>query len=305
MTQPLSIAQKVEIAFRHFLPGAAYLERCLADAVDHVLAHPGNLVRAHLACETGLVVDLPESSALALAVAVEYFHTASLLFDDLPAMDDARERRGHACTHVVFGEAAGTLTALAFVNRAYALLWQAMEAASTTSRLEASALTERCLGLYGMLNGQSLDLHGEGVAWTPSAVLRVSMGKTVCLIHLALVLPAVLGGASPNVRHALHQLGVYWGLSYQILDDLKDVCLSGADTGKTSQRDAILGRANLALTEGVGRSFERVSRLVRLSDRVIRRLEESSGEWRYLWQAQQRFVQEMQRFEELGVHAMA
>ena len=48
-----------------------------------------------------------------LAIALEYFHTASLVFDDLPCMDNALERRGVPCVHFAFGEAGAILTALA------------------------------------------------------------------------------------------------------------------------------------------------------------------------------------------------
>jgi len=64
---------------------------------------------------------LEEAPARDLAVALEYFHTASLIFDDLPCMDDATERRGVSCVHFEFGEAEAILAALALINRAYAL----------------------------------------------------------------------------------------------------------------------------------------------------------------------------------------
>jgi hypothetical protein len=39
-----------------------------------------------------------------IAVALDFFHTAPLLFDDLTCMDNLLERRGTACTHLVIGE---------------------------------------------------------------------------------------------------------------------------------------------------------------------------------------------------------
>ena len=66
------------------------------------------------------------SRAKDLAIALEYFHTASLLFDDLPCMDNASERRGVPCVHLAFGEAGAILAALALINRAYALSWRAV-----------------------------------------------------------------------------------------------------------------------------------------------------------------------------------
>ena len=98
------------------------------------------------------------------------------------------------------------------------------------------------------------------------------MGKTVSLIRLALVLPAIVGHARPHEIHLLDRLAIFWGLSYQTLDDLKDV-LHGDDVhGKTAARDAFLDRPNLALTIGVPESFDRIDRLMNLASRAIARL---------------------------------
>ena len=70
-----------------------------------------------------------EESARAMACGIEYLHTASLIFDDLPAMDDARMRRGAACVHVVHGESVAMLAALAMINRAYSMIWQGIHQA--------------------------------------------------------------------------------------------------------------------------------------------------------------------------------
>ena len=54
--------------------------------------------------------------------AVEMVHTASLILDDLPSMDDARSRRGRPACHVAHGEATAILAAFALLNRAYEIL---------------------------------------------------------------------------------------------------------------------------------------------------------------------------------------
>jgi geranylgeranyl pyrophosphate synthase len=204
-----------------------------------------------------------------LAVAIEYFHTASLLFDDLPCMDDATERRGEPCVHRVYGEAAATLAALALISRAYALLWQGMAGSPPDRQALAGAYVEKCLGASGLLNGQSEDLHYASLPKSRRSPWKVAAGKTVSLIRLSLVLPALLGGAPPDERRLLERLAACWGLSYQILDDLKDVLLNTAQTGKTSARDQALNRPNMALDVGARRSIQRLERLIGLGDRIM------------------------------------
>ena len=66
-------------------------------------------MRATLAYLTGIGMGIREENARAIGCGIEYLHTASLVFDDFPAMDDARVRRGAACIHIVHGEAVATL----------------------------------------------------------------------------------------------------------------------------------------------------------------------------------------------------
>ena len=150
---------RLKDAFTTFLPRPINLEPHLKEALDRVLQNSGSLIRPEIVIEVSLGYGLSEAEATDLAIALEYFHTASLLFDDLPAMDDAVERRGVPCVHLEFGDAGAILTALALVNRAYALTWRAVSTSLPERRSQALAYVERHLGVDGLLNGQSMDLH--------------------------------------------------------------------------------------------------------------------------------------------------
>jgi geranylgeranyl pyrophosphate synthase len=82
----------------------------------------------------------------------------------------------------------------------------------------------------------------------------------------------MLGDASENELQLLERIALFWGLSYQIVDDLKDVLQSSRESGKTPLRDFVLGRPNLALTLGIGQAAERLQRLIGLGDRTLDRL---------------------------------
>ena len=99
---------------------------------------------------------LDATAAQDLAIALEYFHTASLIFDDLPCMDNATERRGVPCVHFAFGEAAAILTALALINRAYALdLARSLDGSSPAIQSRALAYIEQLLGVEGCSTGRA------------------------------------------------------------------------------------------------------------------------------------------------------
>jgi geranylgeranyl pyrophosphate synthase len=256
-------------AFSNSLPLPAATDPHFEGAIRSVLGNPGSLVRPRLIDEMAAAYGLPAPNAEQIAVALEYFHTASLLFDDLPCMDNALERRGAPCAHLLFGEEGAILTALALINRAYALIWRAVSGASPSRQVPALAFIEQCLGVEGLLNGQSLDLHFSALPRTCQATEHVARGKTVSLVRLTLVLPAMLGGARARELQLIERISLFWGLSYQTVDDLKDVLQSAAQTGKTSSRDALLGRPNLASVIGIEAAVERLRRLLRLGDKAL------------------------------------
>jgi geranylgeranyl pyrophosphate synthase len=259
-------------AFKDSLPLSRSVDSTLGNAVQYLLAHPGSMVRPRIVYKLASAYGIEEQAATDLAIALEYFHTASLVFDDLPCMDNAAMRRGVACVHIEYGESSAMLAALALINRAYALAWRAIASCPTNFQQSAQAYLEQHLGTEGLLNGQSLDLNYSRVPHTVDSTERVAQGKTVSLISLTLVLPAMAGGATQRELQLLHRISTSWGLSYQIVDDLKDVLETSSISGKTAARDESLGRPNMVLAIGVGGAMNRLLRLLHLGDSSLKML---------------------------------
>jgi geranylgeranyl pyrophosphate synthase len=277
-------------AFSTSLPVAPGLEPHLGGLVRDVLAHPGSLLRARLAYGVAHRFGVAEAPALDLAVAIEYFHTASLVLDDLPAMDDAETRRGRICPHRIYGESAAILGSLALINRAYFLLWGVLGELPTPRRQLARELVDACLGLTGILDGQSRDLH---FAENPRQkdlrreVLAVAEGKTVTLVRLTLLLPALVAGADAPEIELQDRLAQAWGLAYQVLDDFKDSLMTDKESGKTSQRDHALGRPNLPAVEGEIAAWQRLDLLLADGRHLLGELVEHDRRWGVLSMVQE------------------
>jgi len=267
-----AITRRLLAAFREGLPVSRQVEPTLRSAIEYLLAHPGSMVRPRIIFRLALAYGIEEQESTDLALALEYFHTASLIFDDLPCMDNATMRRGASCVHIEFGESSAILAALALINRAYALAWRALASCPPDTRVAAQAYLERHLGTDGLLNGQSLDLNYFKLPHTLDSTERVAQGKTVSLISLTLVLPALAGGATQRELQLLYRISTAWGLGYQIVDDLKDVLETSSTSGKTAARDQSLGRPNMALAIGVGGAMNRLLRLLHLGDSNLKML---------------------------------
>lgn len=263
---------EMQSAFKGGLPLPADLDPAFSSALRHLLRHPGSMVRPRLVMQVADAYGMEPGIASDLAVALEYFHTASLVFDDLPCMDNATSRRGASCVHLPFGEAGAILAALALINRAYALTWKTVAGCPRAVQADAMDYLEERLGVFGLLNGQSLDLNYARLPHDRETTERIACGKTVSLIRLTLVLPAMLGGASRGELRLLERMAMCWGLGYQMVDDLKDLLQTSDESGKTAARDLHLDRPNIALAIGVPAAVERLTRLIQLGDRMLRRL---------------------------------
>lgn len=94
----------------------------VSQAMRHSTLAPGKRVRPLLLLMAARELGAPTQPALDLACAVEMVHSASLVFDDLPCMDDAELRRGRPTTHRRYGEDIATLAAIALLTRAFSIV---------------------------------------------------------------------------------------------------------------------------------------------------------------------------------------
>lgn len=274
-------------------PACVATDARLRDTIAFAADNPGKLVRARLVLAAAAVHGLEDGPAERLACAVEYFHVASLLLDDLPCMDDAFTRRGRPCVHTVYGEASAILGALAFINRAYALAGFAFASHPAEIRMQATACLDACLGPAGLLGGQAADLSFAESDRSARAVSAVAMRKTGALFWLAVYYPALLAGPSGEEARALKALCIYWGLAYQAADDLQDALMNAFEAGKTTGRDRALTRPNLAHAIGVPAAQARIGRLLEQARRAVAELERHSPRWGYLGGFHREFVEPM------------
>ena len=267
-----STIAKLRRTYKASLPVSETVAPHLRQALAHVLDNPGSMVRPEIIYRLCRAYNIAEQPAEDLALAVEYFHTASLLVDDLPCMDNATERRGKGCVHVEYGEADAILAALAIVNRAYSLAWRAASTVPSGTQRAVLEFLEQYLGVGGLLTGQSMDIHYGSLPHTLETVERIAVGKTVSLIRLTLVLPALLGEAKDVEIGYLDQLAVSWGLSYQLVDDVKDTLHTSAQSGKTVSRDRALDRPNAAIVLGFENAVEHWHQWMNRADQALESL---------------------------------
>ena len=242
----------VESALAQYRPVApARIPSQFNDAVHYALFPGGKRLRPVLTLLGAELVGGTSREALAAAAAVEFIHTSSLIFDDLPCMDDAAERRGRAALHHIYGEGLAILVAVAFLNTAYGLVLKSPPEAQTRAVAAHQELVE-CIGAAGMVAGQSVDLATQS-ALAPEDVRNL---KTSALMRLALRVGAIRAGGTNEQLAALSQYAAHIGDAYQISDDVLDLVEDAATA------DGFARAVTHAHAHGAAAARQRVAELV-------------------------------------------
>ncbi len=205
----------------------------------YAVLSPGKRVRPMLALAAAEMLGGSADEALDLGCAVELIHSCSLVLDDLPAMDDARLRRGRPTLHLEFGEDVALLAAFALLNRGYELVAEASQRLQLSRYSPEDLLHHlaQAIGTAGLIGGQALDLaSGQGLP-ALADLEYIHSHKTGALFLAAAELGAMAADARRRDFEAIGVFAKNLGLAFQIEDDLLDVLGTSASTGKDVGQD--------------------------------------------------------------------
>jgi geranylgeranyl pyrophosphate synthase len=192
----------------------------LASAMTEATCGGGKRLRGILVLATSRCCGGEESAALPLACAVELLHTASLVHDDLPAMDDHDSRRGRPSLHLRHGEAMAILAGDALISAAFEVAAESRPRCGLAPVIRSLA---RAAGARGMAAGQALDLAPPTDPVGDADHFRTTYElKTASLFRTAAEIGSLCAGAATEEVSALAHFGTKLGLAFQVVDDLLD-----------------------------------------------------------------------------------
>lgn len=216
------VRPEIERSLCRYLPLApAVVGEQFNDALSYALFPGGKRLRPVLTLLGAELLGGDRRDVMPAAAAVEFIHTCSLIFDDLPCMDDAVERRGRDALHRRYGQSLAMLVALALLNTSYSLVFEGTCAANSKRAIRAHAELVECIGTSGMVTGQTVDLARSVAGREGFDAVRNL--KTSALIRLALRVGAVLSGADNRQLTILTRFSDLLGQAYQISDDVLDL----------------------------------------------------------------------------------
>ena len=194
--------------------------------------------------------------ATSAAAAIEHFHTAALIHDDIA--DESELRRGAPCMHLTEGIGLAINTgdlALSLVNGTVVKDPNLDDATKVRVITELIEMTRRTV------EGQALD-----IGWardgrydiTPDDYLVMATHKTAHYSGaVPLAIGAIIGGGTEAEIEALRNYGLDTGLAFQIQDDLLNLIGSEESTKKDFRNDITEGKRTLIVVHALQNSDQR------------------------------------------------
>jgi geranylgeranyl diphosphate synthase type I len=272
----VSVSPQIDEFLHRYLTGVpkgSALDLYLYGILDEFIARGGKRTRpamTMLACEA---VGGDPARALASGCAIEVFHAAALIHDDI--MDGSILRRGQSCAHIMHG------VPLAINAGDYALGLVCTIVVRDSLLDDSTKLA--VLDVIGKMSERTVEGQALDVGWvrddiydlTPDDYLRMALGKTGYYSGIApLKAGAIIGGATDAEIEAFEGFGKNCSIAFQIQDDLLNILGDADTTGKDYLTDILESKRTLmvihCLAQAEPRDRERLVELLRLkSDKTL------------------------------------
>ena len=259
----LTKTQEIEELLKRYLPEETGFQKTVLEAMNYSVTAGGKRLRPMLMQETFCLYDGTSKALRPFMAALEMIHTYSLVHDDLPAMDNDEYRRGRKTTHIVYGEDMGILAGDALLNYAFETAFRAfvIEPEKSLSIGRALAVLGEKAGIYGMIGGQVIDVKETGHTVAKDVLDTIYRLKTAALIEAAMMIGALLGGASEEDVKKVERIAEYVGVAFQIQDDILDVTSTSEVLGKPVHSDEKNEKTTYVTLMGIDEAKKEVERL--------------------------------------------
>ncbi len=194
-------------------------------------------------------------AARSAAVAIEHFHTAALIHDDIA--DGSLLRRGKPCMHLVEGEG----LAINSGDLALSLVTGTVVKDDTLpDPIKLRVLSELVDMTTRTIEGQALDLgwaRDKRFDLTVDDYLVMAQHKTAFYSGgVPLAVGAIIGGGTDEQIEALREFGLMTGLAFQIQDDILNLVGDAEATKKDFRSDITEGKRTLVVVHALENSAD-------------------------------------------------
>lgn len=207
------------------------------DLSQHIVESGGKRLRPLLVLLASNACSYKGKDHISLAAMVEFFHTATLLHDDV--VDESTLRRGRQTANSIWGSKASVLVGDYLFTQSV----QLMVEVGITEILDLLASTSHqisCGEVKQLANRHNPALNFDDY-------FDVIRAKTALLFAAAASVGPILSESSIDIKNGLYKYGLHLGNAFQLVDDALDYCSDSSILGKNIGDDLADGKATLPL----------------------------------------------------------
>ncbi len=207
----------------------------IPELADYLISSGGKRLRPMLTLAAAKLCSFDGRTHIALAAAVEFIHTATLLHDDV--VDGSALRRGKQTANLVYGNQASVLVGDFLFSRSFQLM-------VTSGHLRVLDILSNAAAVIA--EGEVLQLAtANNTATTEDTYLQVIQAKTAALFAAATQVGAVVAERPDAEEEALESYGRNLGIAFQLVDDALDYSGNQVKLGKAVGDDFREGKITL------------------------------------------------------------
>ena len=207
------------------------------DLTNHIVGGGGKRLRPLLVLLASHACGYTGKDHIILATMVEFFHTATLLHDDV--VDESTLRRGRETANKIWGSKASILVG-------DYLFTQYMQLMIDVGDLNIMRLLAGIAHQIGCGEIQQLS-NRHNSALTLNEYFDVIRAKTSLLFAASSTLGGMVSKSSDAIQRSLYNYGLHLGNAFQLVDDALDYCSDAETIGKNIGDDLADGQTTLPL----------------------------------------------------------
>ncbi len=208
-----------------------------SDVIRYFFKAKGKFLRPALCLFGASLGSQTDAKAVQMAAALEIFHSATLIHDDI--IDSAYLRRNMPTINAAWNSQVAVLVGDFLHDKAIGSVFQLNHPKVIASFLETAGI---------VCDGEILELSEKGnFALTEQKYLTIIERKTAALLACCLETGALLAGLSDEQAAHLKRYGIHFGNAFQIVDDCLDFAGEENEFGKTLGSDLAQGVLTLPI----------------------------------------------------------
>jgi len=219
---------------------------------QHIISSGGKRLRPLVVLLSTNACNYQGHTHISLAAAIEYFHTATLLHDDV--IDESTLRRGKDTANTIWGSKASILVGDYLFSQAFQFM-VASNNITILSLLSETATTITCGEVQQLMNRNDPQLSEQ-------QYMDVIYKKTAILFSASAQIGAILAARPDQEVQAMADYGLYLGNAFQLIDDALDYCGLTTTIGKNVGDDLAEGKATLPLIHALHHSNKQQQQVI-------------------------------------------